>query len=750
VSVDTASAAFVRTQNDVLDRVVHASLRPALLFIAPLLFGLGLFHWVLLPAGVAGTMTAIAEVSTLACVLLLVHLRRGRVPIAWAHRTAGGLAALVLGNSLAHLYLVRDPADTTNVLLFMAGAGFVLLSTRWLVTCLVVAWAGWIALALAQPDPSGWWRFTFALISATVLSAVVHSVRLRTVVRLEALRLELEARVRARTIELSAANERLVATNATLQSEIGERRAAEGLLASERNLLRTLLDHLPEAVYVKDVDGCYQIVNPAWLQMHGLDRADQLIGRRSDALADAAFGRRQDDEDGHLLRGGDPIVNHEETYNGPDGDPRHLLTSKSVVLDPSGAIVGLVAVCRDVTVAKRQEQMREQMDRKLRDTQKLESLGVLAGGIAHDFNNLLTGILGNVSLARMERLDSTRRETYLAQIEAASVRAADLCRQMLAYAGRGQFAVRAIDVNAIVDDTLPLLQVSISKKASVKLNLAERVPAVSGDLTQLRQVLMNLVINASDAIGEATGTIVISTGAAHVTPEYLARTVSSPDVEEGDYTFIEVSDDGLGMTRETMARIFEPFFTTKFTGRGLGLSVVLGIVRGHRGALTVYSEPGRGSSFKMLLPAVAGPPDAFEPWPRVDIAWKGAGEILVIDDEEPVRNVAAAMLGQLGFTVSVTTDGAEGLALFRTFPERFAAVLLDLTMPSLSGDETFRELRATRPDIRVLLMSGFNEQDAVAKFVGRGLTGFLQKPFTLEMLRAQMQAMFRPLDEPEP
>ena len=726
MTTDTAAAPSEDLPPHVLDRVVYASLRPALLFIAPLLFGLGLFHWVLLPPIAARAMTAIAVLSALVCVAVLLLLRRGSAPVAWSHRMAGGVAGVVLTNALAHLYLVGDPADTSNVLLFMAGVGFVLLSTRGLATCLVAAWIGWAAIALAQPDRAEWWRYVFALIEATVLSAVVHAVRLRTVVRLEALRLELEARVRARTIELSAANERL---------------------ASERNLLRTLLDNLPDAVYVKDVGGRYQVVNPAFLHLHGLDAPDQLLGKTSAAPEDTAFGEGQDQEDQELLRGGALIVNREETYMPRGGDVRHLLTSKSEVRDFSGSVVGLVAISRDVTLAKRQEQMRELMDLRLRDAQKLESLGVLAGGIAHDFNNLLTAILGNLSLARMEHANPSQRDAHLAQIEAASVRAADLCRQMLAYAGRGHFTVRALDVNAIVHDSLPLLQVSITKKARLKLNLAPRVATVSGDVTQLRQVLMNLVINASDAIGDSRGTIVISTGIARVTRDYLAKTVSSADVEEGEYTFVEVNDDGCGMTRDTVARIFDPFFTTKFIGRGLGLSAVLGIVRGHRGALTVYSEPGRGSTFKMFLPAVEGAPDTVAPPRPVDATWQGSGEILVIDDEEAVRDVAGSMLSELGFAVSLTSDGEEGLAAFKESPTRFAAVLLDLTMPKLSGDETFRELRATQPTIRVLLMSGFNEQDAITRFAGRGPTGFLQKPFTIDMLREQMQTMFRRTDE---
>jgi PAS domain S-box-containing protein len=727
----------------VLDRVVYASLRPALLFIAPLLFALGLFHWVLLPPSVVWKMVAVAETTALACVVLLVLLRRNAIPVSWSHRVAGAVAAAVLINSLAHLSLVNDPADTTNVLLFIVGVGFVLLSTRWLAFCLVVAWAGWLAIALTQQAASSWWRYTFALISATVLSAIVHVVRLRTVARLEVLRLDLEDRVQARTTELSNANERLVATNAALQTEIADRRATEAALANERNLLRTLVDNLPDAVYIKDVSGRYRAVNRAYLRLHDIDAPELLIGCTATGLQDSTLARREQAEDRQLTTTGGQVVNREDSVVRRQGERRHLLTSKSVARDASGAVVGLVAISRDVTAAKRQERMRELMDRKLRDTQKLESLGVLAGGIAHDFNNLLTAILGNASLMRMEDATPSDRERYVAQIESASSRAADLCRQMLAYAGRGHVSVQRLDMNAVVEDTLPLLQISISKKAHLKLDLASRVPAVSADLTQLRQVLMNLVINASDALSDGSGTIVVSTGMVQVDREYLANTVSSTDIAEGEYTFLEVRDDGCGMTRETLDRVFEPFFTTKFTGRGLGLSVVLGIVRGHRGALTIYSEPGLGSTFKLLLPTIGGPADAIAPRRLVEAQWHGAGELLVIDDEESVREVATSILTRLGYRVSIASNGAEGLAIFRRYPNCFAAVLLDLTMPELSGDETLRELRNLRPDLPVLLMSGFNEQDAATLFAGVDGTGFVQKPFTLDMLGEHLHAVLQ-------
>ena len=387
------------------------------------------------------------------------------------------------------------------------------------------------------------------------------------------------------------------------------------------------------------------------------------------------------------------------------------------------------------------ERQREMMERKLLETQKLESLGVLAGGVAHDFNNLLTGILGNAGLMRLELPEHSPVQEMLVDIENSALRAADLCKQMLAYAGKGRFVVQRLDLSALVHDSARLLQLSISKGAVLSFDLVANLPRIQADATQLRQIVMNLVINASEAIGERSGRIVVTTGLMTADRAYLTETYLSPDLPEGDYVFIEVSDNGAGMSAETRARIFDPFFTTKFTGRGLGLAAVLGIVRGHRGALKVYTEPGRGTSFKLLLPCVDGLAEntgvAAGHAPR----WTGEGTVLIVDDEETVRTVASRMLKAHGFEVVLAADGREALARFREQAGRFRLVLLDLTMPHLNGEETFRELRQIQPDARVLLMSGFNEQEAINRFTGKGLAGFVQKPFTPESLLAKLQAV---------
>jgi len=381
------------------------------------------------------------------------------------------------------------------------------------------------------------------------------------------------------------------------------------------------------------------------------------------------------------------------------------------------------------------------IEAKLVESAKLESLGVLAGGIAHDFNNLLTGILGNASLARLELPPASLGQPMINQIELAARRAADLCKQMLAYSGKGRFVVQRLDLNKLIEDTTHLLQISIAKNCVLRFNLAANLPPVQADATQLRQVIMNLVINASEAIASRSGVLALTTGVARVDEEYLRGFRPDASPAPGDYVFIEVSDNGCGMDAATLGKIFDPFFTTKFAGRGLGLAAVLGIVRGHKGGLKVYSEPGKGTTFKLFFPAASGKAqDSASPHPFT-AGFRGAGTALIADDEETVRTVAARMLERLGFAIVLAADGREAVEKFRAEPGRFTFVLLDLTMPHLDGEEAFRQMRQIQPGVRVILTSGFNQQDAVARFTGKGLAGFIQKPFELTKLTQVVRAV---------
>jgi len=405
----------------------------------------------------------------------------------------------------------------------------------------------------------------------------------------------------------------------------------------------------------------------------------------------------------------------------------------SAMNTPVPGMALMISTVWDVTERKLAEDARLRLEQQMLNTQKLESLGVLAGGIAHDFNNILMTVMGNASLALLRLSPDSPVVDNLKQIELAADRAANLAQQMLAYSGKGKFVIESIDLSHLVEEMAHMLEVSISKKAVLRYNFGKRLPTVEADATQLRQVIMNLVINASEAIGDRSGVIAITTGAIDCDRSYLNSVWLEKQLPVGLYTFLEVADTGCGMDQETIGRLFDPFFTTKFTGRGLGMAAVLGIVRGHKGAVKVYSEPGKGTTFKLLFPAAALPADS-QSAGLVDADWQGSGKVLLVDDEETVRGVGKQMLLALGYEVLLAADGLEALAVFQA-NAGISHVILDLTMPHLGGEDTFRELRRLDSHARIIMSSGYNEQEVSQKFIGKGLIGFIQKPYTLAALR---------------
>lgn len=540
------------------------------------------------------------------------------------------------------------------------------------------------------------------------------------------------------------------ALNQRDQAEAEIRRLNESL-QQRVNELQALFDLLPVGIAIAQDPECREIrANRLFAEMLGIQPQqnasfESLAGTQ--ALVVMQNGRELKPEELPMQRAAREnraLLDFEQTIRRGDGRELHVVVNAVPLRDSAGNVRGAVATVQDVTAQRFATQERLAFERRLQETQKLESLGVLAGGIAHDFNNLLTGILGNASIARLELPPGHAPvRSALDNLEHAAMRAADLCKQMLAYAGKGRFVVQPLSLSRLVKETAELLEVSISKKATLQLRLAEGLPAFQGDATQIRQVLMNLVINASEAIGDRAGVISITTSFLHATKEYLAAMSYAEQVSEGNYVVLEISDTGGGMDKATLERIFDPFFTTKFTGRGLGLAAVLGIVRGHKGAIHVYSELGRGTAFKILFPALdqlATPPD---PIMRAGAEHPESGTILVVDDEEAVRAVAARILRNSGFRVIEAPDGEKAVQIVRSGSENFSAVLLDLTMPRMDGEEAFRLMRDAKPDLKIVVMSGFTEQDTTERFMGRGLAGFVAKPFTAEALLGKMRAVLR-------
>jgi PAS domain S-box-containing protein len=512
--------------------------------------------------------------------------------------------------------------------------------------------------------------------------------------------------------------------------DVTARHASEAALRESEARFRSLVDNSPDFITRVDSQLRHDFVNHTAEREAGLDPG-KVLGRRADEigfepeLAKLFLARQR-----QVLESGEP-VEYEYAINSL-ADPANTAYRRARVvpeLDQAGDVHHLLSIVTDITAQRVAERERKRLDLQMQHSQKLESLGVLAGGIAHDFNNLLVAILGNAGVALMELPPrSVARET-IEDIETAAQRAAELTRQMLAYSGRGRFVIERLDLSRVVEEMAHLLQASINKRAELSFQFAQSLPPIEADATQLRQIVMNLILNASDAIGDHAGTITVRTGTMHADPDYLSGAYMDVDLPEGEYVFLEVADSGEGMDDETLARIFDPFFTTKFTGRGLGLAAVLGIVRGHRGAISVNSTPGGGATFRVLLP----PTDEGAGRSAVtasDIASGAAGgrTILVIDDDQSVRAVTLRMLERAVFSVLMAEDGRSGLDVYAAHPE-VALVLLDMTMPQMDGEETFREPRKIRPDATVLLTSGYNEQDATEHFIGAGLAGFIQKPY---------------------
>jgi PAS domain S-box-containing protein len=393
--------------------------------------------------------------------------------------------------------------------------------------------------------------------------------------------------------------------------------------------------------------------------------------------------------------------------------------------DDQGRFMGASYLGDDVTERRR-------VEKALLQAQKLESLGVLAGGIAHDFNNLLTAILGNTELALDRADDDPALRVTLQRIEAATQRGSDLARQLLAYAGKGTFAVKPLDLNKIILELGDLLSVSLSKKVILQTDLAPDLPPVNTDAAQFQQIIMNLVINASEAMEDQPGTVILRTRSLTYTQADLASICPGQVLEPGPFVRLEVADNGCGMDPETIGRIFDPFFTTKFTGRGLGLSAMLGIVRGHRAGIRVESTPGEGTTFILLFPASA--PAAAVPEPAGEPAPVTTGTVLVVDDEHMLRELARKGLEAAGYQVLEAVDGLDALAVFQAQKQAVDLVLMDMTMPRMGGAEAFRRLRGLDPALRVVLTSGYTQREAMESLADLPPDGFLQKPFRIRDL----------------
>ena len=513
----------------------------------------------------------------------------------------------------------------------------------------------------------------------------------------------------------------------TISRDISAQIAAEQALRDSEQRFRMLFAANPQPIIIFDLETlrCVE-VNATALQLYGYSRDEFLRLIADDALSPSE--RPHAAQAFELLRAGRISGKVDHIWKHLTKDGREIDVEVTAQRIEWKGRLSCIALIHDVT-----EQVK--LQHKLEQTQKLDSLGLLAGGVAHDFNNLLTAIIGHASLVAEDLPEGSAAHGSMHLLQETAHRAADLCRQMLAYSGRGRFAVRTIELSGFVRDTAELLKSTVPKNIALQLDLAADLPPIEGDTAQLQQVAMNLVVNAADALGDAGGAIRLATRLVHADRALFETMYLAPQLTEGDYVVLQVSDTGCGMSPETAAKVFDPFFSTKFTGRGLGLAAVLGIVRGHHGAIKVESTPGKGSTFTLLFPASVKAPaahpaaaDAASPRPS------RATTVLVVDDEDCVRRTVQAMLRRNDIQVLLAEDGQAGLELYAARHGEIDAVLLDLTMPKLDGIEALGQMLAIDPAARILLMSGFDENTETARYGNLGQKGFVQKPFTIQSL----------------
>ena len=502
--------------------------------------------------------------------------------------------------------------------------------------------------------------------------------------------------------------------------DITERRRIQEQLEQAERRLRAILRHSPAVIYQLDPDGRFLLSEGQGLAGIGL-QPGQVVGLS--ALD---------------LYAGDPelVAGLRQALAGQVSRTLSWVEGKAFdnfitpVFDAQGKLECVIGIATDITDRKLAEDAQRQ-------AQKLESLGILAGGIAHDFNNLLTAIMGNLNLAQGQAGEYSSARPYLDKVEHAVLKAADLSRQMLAYSGKGHFVVKPRDLNAIIMEMTGLLAASLSKKIHLELHLAPDLPLFKADGAQIQQVVLNLITNAAEAIGNEEGRIAITTRHALLDREVLGTGFPGQPLEAGNYLSLMVADTGCGMEAAVRPRIFDPFFTTKAAGRGLGLSAMLGILKGHKAGIRIQSEVGQGTTFELFFPAL-GEGETLEEQQAARKERRLAGTVLLVDDEEIILDSTAPALEAMGFRVVKARDGVQALETFLAMGPELALVLMDLSMPRMDGSTAFLAMRRARPEVPVVLTSGYDRQEATEDLLAQGLAGFVQKPYRIKDLAREL------------
>ena len=507
--------------------------------------------------------------------------------------------------------------------------------------------------------------------------------------------------------------------------DITERILVERALRDSETRLRTIFETVSDGIFLIDLDGKCLDVNPAGCRIFGCEREEILNSDINLLLysenADAALSIAE-------LSSSDEKTLSDQSLRKKDGSEIWVeMTITPIRLEDRDLRLGIMC---DITERKRSEHQRRELEARIQQSQKYESLAVLAGGTAHYFNNLLTSVIGNASMALMEMSPSSPERESVESIERVAKNAAALTSQILAYSGRGRFVVKPVNLSQFLKETTQLIKIALSEKVSVNYNLADMIPNIEADPSQIRQLIVNLTTNSNEAIDEAGGSVNISTGSMYCGRDYLKKTYIYEDQPEGQYVYLEISDTGCGMDGDTLKKLFDPFFSTKFTGRGLGMAAVLGIVRGHNGAILTESEPGRGTTVRVLFPAVTESVQVRRDTTPDDERLKGKETILVVEEEEGVRNLLERSLSRFGYMVVMVKNGMQGVKTLEENPGRIDAVLLDLNLPVMNTSEYIEKMRSLNPEVKIILTSRYSRELAVEQFEGLRLDGFIQKPYT--------------------
>ena len=536
---------------------------------------------------------------------------------------------------------------------------------------------------------------------------------------------------------------------AGIASDITDRKVAEEKLAESEKKYRLMVESAGDSISVMDFEGKMLTVNPTACRMLGYTY-DELISLSADKI-DA----KPEEINGNAL-----TLMETGYYSGESEFVRKDGSTVPVSIDARKILweghPAILSICRDITDRKKSESERLELERQLLHAHKLESLGVMAGGIAHDFNNLLQSILGNMELATSTLESESESQKHIFYATKAAKRASHLTNLMLTYAGKGFVTKKNLNLNDMIREYIDLLRSAATTSVAIKLSLFAELPDVRANEAQIQQILMNLISNGSESIDSLDGCISISTGVTTCDHQYLDATLLHENVIPGNFVYIDVSDNGCGMGKDTLKRLLDPFFTTKFTGRGLGMSVVMGILKSHGGTLLVDSEPGRGTAIRVLLPVL----DTFTPAvalaavssfddARMSLDEAFSGVALVVDDERHVLKTCAKMVELAGFRVITAHDGLDAVATYREYQDEIDLVLMDLTMPKMDGLTAMAGIYEIRPDIKVILASGFNQEELSERITGKAPSGFIRKPYSMSVLSAELHRVMAAELSPE-